>query len=381
MKTLLVIFFMFLTYAHSEKILAFQISYSGNRPYINLRFIKENYHYDFLLNTYISHSFFSFSDDVPIIKSNIGKEIELNFIESYKGFEYSSSIQIDNSILVNSFNYILSKSDIKYFPDNGLSLAFKPKNEEYSFIHQLYKKGLFDHLQYTFNPNDLGNNKGFIYFGGVPYDEIKKYPFRKDIKIEKGSDSWGFRLKGVKYDNVYHLYDKYTVINSCLIGMIYSDEVMNLLQDILKEKLISNICHYENSRGVAQWISCDEEIDEFEKTIDFTFENIRFTLLIKDLFQTDSYIRNYVSKIKTNNYKHYEKMNILGTEFILMFNLTVFDYEKGMISFYTDNPSIFDISSNENILVKYSIICNILICLFNVLVLMYNQLLNRKPNK
>ena len=74
-------------------------------------------------------------------------------------------------------------------------------------------------------------------------------------------------------------------------------------------------------------------------------------------------------------------MNILGTEFILMFNLTVFDYEKGMISFYTDNPSLFDISSNDNLLVKISIISNILFCFLNVMLLMYNQLLNRKLNK
>lgn len=381
MKTLLVISFMIFTYVHSEKILAFQISYSGNRPYINLRFIKENYQHDYLLNTYIPYSFINFGDDVPILESNIGKEIELNFIESYKGFEYYSSVQIDNSILVNSFHYILSKSDIKYFPDNGLSLAYKPKNEEYSLIHQLYKQGLFDHLQYTFSPNDLQHYKGFIYFGGVPYDEIKKYPYRKDIKIENGNDSWGFRLKGVKYNNVFHLYDKYTVINSCLIGMLYSDEIMNLLQEILKEKLINNICHIENTKGATQWISCDKIIDEFEQTIDFKFETIRFTLLIKDLFQTDNYKRNYESKIKNNNYKHYEKMNILGTEFILMFNLTVFDYEKGMISFYTDNPSLFDISSNDNLLVKISIISNILFCFLNVMLLMYNQLLNRKLNK
>ena len=103
MKTLLVISFMIFTYVHSEKILVFQISYSGNRPYINLRFIKENYQHDYLLNTYIPYSFINFGDDVPILESNIGKEIELNFIESYKGFEYYSSVQIDNSILLIHF--------------------------------------------------------------------------------------------------------------------------------------------------------------------------------------------------------------------------------------------------------------------------------------
>lgn len=376
MITLLIIF-LITTNVHSKRILAFQISYSANRPYINLRFIKENYQYDFLLNTYIPFSFINFGDDVPIREENIGKDIEINFIESYKGFEYHSSIQIDNSILVNSFNYILTKSDIKYFPDNGLSLTYKPKNEEYSLTHQLYKQGLFDNLQFAFSPNDIQHNKGFLYFGGVPLDEVKRFPIKKDIEIDKGYDSWGFKLKGVKYYNIFHLYDRYTAINSCLIDLIYSNEVMALLQEILKEKINKKICNIESPGGNVEWISCENFIEEFEQTINIKFESITITLLIKDLFSVD-YIKKYTSKVKSNNYKYYDKMNILGADFLLLFNLTVFDYEKGIISFYTDNPFLFTSIQNNNAIVKKTLILIILVCIINVILLIYYQFLNRK---
>ena len=263
-----------------------------------------------------------------------------------EGIKFSCS-EINESLAVsinNKINVTLSQlvvSGATKYENAFLGLAYKLKDERFSFIHQLKKQKLIKHLYLTISPKEAPDTGGKLFFGEVP-SEIKE-TFAGKCKVVSSLNNWGCQLNRVLIDDyVYMEKSKNTIVKfSTIYQYIFVPfDFFEFLQNNVFDIDNNVFCDVETSN---LRFSCSYEyFKEMNHKISFVLDNYKFSFELKDLFSciNNQCFSHIISTQKKKN------SWIFGTKFFIFYN-TTFDFEKGNILFYGRNHIEID---SDNVL-------------------------------
>ena len=344
----------------------------GYRLYVDVEGYGTNY---YQINQQIDGSYLYFSSEIPRQNITIGKE---NITISSKNYERE---------LLNCdirFGIISESLTFYYLPINppanplyrGISLSLTPRNESFSLIHQLKKKGLIKKLIYTLGPSS--NDDGKLYFGDVPLKiTTNQYHYRYNIKgnrWEIGFDSVYFiDENGHKVHSYYN--NKYNhVLFQTNYESIYVplDYLTFLEHSIFKSFFENKICSYITLLLLGvKTIECVSEPtikveEELPISINFVIEGRVFSLNISDFsykyYTSDNHIvfRIPLYSSLDENEKDYWQ---LGSELLKRYTIS-FNYEERSITFHSNIPLEV---INDNAIIKRILIILSFFLFINIL--------------
>ena len=254
----------------------------------------------------------------------------------------------------------------------GLAFGYKVTNESFSYVHTLYNKKIISHRMFIMH-NLRKELKGNLYIGGVPNNEHIKMIYKGKIKVNVTLPTWGFMLRDVKFKNIVYSLNIPTIISSNLLNMFISDDFYEfMLNKVLDDGEYAEVRNSFLTTTYQKQVIAKEGMNK-SKEISFVFDNIEMKIILKNMFDISN------SKFLSNTYKskiHNFTGLILGSEFLSLFNYTVFDYDNKAIEFYSDTIPITVLNHNSSNIVKSIIYINILISLINIIILLLFR--NRK---
>ena len=357
--------FLFLLYQlYNAKIISHKFNDFNGRPILQFTYTIDNSIVNPFVNTF--HSF-TLVENKLISRYN-NKELQrtdtFDLEEALPVVDTKEEIMF-NGIKMSFKQYIYIGHS--WYPDQGVGLGFKFKDEEYSFIHQLYKNKHIDRLIYAihFDGNYYG---GSVLFGGLPND-IKEYnKYKGNCKVDDHFSSWGCNVTNIKIKEINVQLNNYTIFHSTFYGVFYSKMLFKLFSEGLQEQISEHTCGlYNEGENVSTFIMCDKEfILNSNLTLNISFNNLIVSLPIKELFERGAGKDMFVSMIYNNPSPYYSKYDIIfGSHFFKLFNYTVFDYENNEINFYSNSISINMIETQSSLLVKsFYIITSVTLLLF-----------------
>ena len=149
--------------------------------------------------------------------------------------------------------------------------------------------------------------------------------------------------------------------------MIVSTEFFDfMIKEIFADAIELNNCVIEKTFN-EKHLNCYNVGIEGFSNITLQISKMRIVLKREDLFVKKLL---WESKFMLNNYNNY---TILGYDFIHLMNQTVFDYEKGTITFYSNNI-IIEMDSTNKTVIKCIMFLNIVLCLCINVLLIYIKL-------
>ena len=314
------------------------------RPYPNITFVNEQFSVHSFFNTFLPYSVFVKSNN-PII----WKDKDIDF-EIYN-FHSVTNVQ---RITLSNYSAYFSKSLMDY-KDLGISLYHHYEDDSVSFIHQLYREGYIDKLQFIIE--DQHNENGNIHFGGIPDTINIKTKNKSILPINTNLPTWGFQLTKLIIGGKSYDINLPCIIHTGLYRMIYSDEFFNIFENELFKKDINNKrCEIINKESIGKSIECIEEVEIENEIIEFDFNNVKIKLKIKDLFTPYN-----SSFFNSNPYKNYNFTGLIfGYKFLSLFDLTVFNYRNHDITFYSDKIQMYSYPNIYIIIyITITIICSI----------------------
>ena len=249
---------------------------------------------------------------------------------------------------------------------SGMTFALSPRNESFSFLHQLKKYGKIEKIIFGFNKRK--RESGDLYIGEIPSQVFyKKY----HGGCRANFDFWGCKLNKVYFSNQDRIKKKleYKVskdvkFQTAIQEILVSNEFFELIKEQrLKELYQKKICY-------------DKVLTNYERKTIYCQSKSQLPNLFPGYFFL--HIGDYeysinVSKLitlhKDKTFKNYYKLNfatstnpnenddwIIGTVFIKQFE-SIFNGEEKRIDFYTDIPNITKISNKQPII--FFIFCDI----------------------
>ena len=335
---LLIIIVYYLFAIVSNKILLFKYETRWKSYSIDIHFDKENIHFYTLFNTFLN---FSFLDGYfyfrTLLEENIIKKLTIIFNkEQIPSYEYKTDIRIQNDTISNYTLYI-SESSPHSLRHVGIGVGYKFNDESYSLVHLLFKNNITEKRQFAFGfENDCYYGKTYI--GGIPDEEKDKYKIRGYCNVDDNHHTWGFTLHEIRFQDKIYTLEKYTYINNDIEYMIISQEIFDILREVLKEEISKAFCTIEET-NLVRWIKCKYLNEVFNGIIQMNIDNMIVTIALKKMFRRYNMINVWESQcvvIKEGN----EKDIILGANFLQLFNYTLFDYDNKKVSFYSEQNII-----------------------------------------
>lgn len=374
MLIIYIIFILTLSFIHNENIITLSLGYSNNKYSLELHFKEEQKTLTGYINTYLPYSLFNegllLDQMVPSkkIKNNI-----LRLINNHDAIHYQSDTNIERYSF-NGFSLYFSIDDLKYYGDQGFGFAFKYEDDSFSFVHHLYKDNLIEHLQFTIQPNQQ-REKGLLYIGGIPDNKEKAFKYKATIDINENSNLWGFQLSKVKYNDIIYPFHSFSFIHTSFNEIFWSNDLYELfVKDILKEEIIKKNCFEKDVEIVFKWIECKEDFEALNKTIEIQLGNMILKPKLVDLF--DHEIVRWRTLIKTNPFDSFKTSNVIGIDFLKLFNLTTFDYENKQVVIYSDRPIIYELN-NTNYSVAVLYIAISVMCLCEIVIIVIGKMINK----
>ena len=364
---------MFLTYIllilrcicfiHNEKILTFELKDENFKYSVYPLFSNQgNITFTAYINTILPFSVFNdYHDLVSLLKANWIKTKRINLIETFEVSHYKTSFEIQNIPIID-YSLYLSTDSIQYYPDQGLGLAYKFEDNSFSIVHNLYKRNIIDHLTFTIESH-RGYKNASIHFGYTDIDLITK--FKGVLKVNDDIKYWGSMLNGITFNNTYYEMNSYSIINTCINELFYSDEVFDFVYNvILSDYKKDGIC-YKNTTNIGlSYLTCKQKIREYNNELLFLFGTTQIKLKVSDLFKP-----SYWGLVNSNPYYPYRNKTVIGIHLLKMMNYTLFDYENKEIVFYSDNIEMINvIKRSSQSLRVITLLCSI-ICIINITVL------------
>ena len=273
------------------------------------------------------------------------------------------------------FNFLVIPSS----SSSSIGLAATIDNKETSFIYQLYKKGIIEHLIFSLDTVTKRKSNSVIYFGGVPEESIRN-KYKTSIKVDSTNKKWGIKLNEIYFGNHQYTYNNkdFAFINIGNDRIFAPKKVVNHLSETIFKEYVQNKTCTVTIKNEKQFINCPCNVVDTFPNMTFVFDRYHFILEPQKLFIKVEAGMNCLFLIQ-NNYLPYEDINtwFIGNFFLDKF-VTEFNYEKKEINFYTDE--IVQRINNEYLL--SNVIYSMMICelLIGIVLLIMNRgiLLNKK---
>lgn len=282
-----------------------------------------------------------------------------------------------NSIIDFNFFLLLDDRYSRLFP-KAMAFAYKVDNERFPFVYQLKANGLIDNKIFTFEPPATVQN-GNLYFGGIPDVAILNRPYIIKCKVNENYKQWGCGInaiyisQGNKILN-YTMNNKYALFNT---NSNYIDVPIYfkafLVDNIFNKYIQSKNCELKN-RDIYQYtgfISCDCQVIYGLPDLSFVFGNKVIKFKIENLFEIfeGSIVDGeYCLLLMRVNYDT-DEWNI-GTKFFSHLMIS-FDYDKGMISFYSDKKFDDNLLNKKGNYIKEVQYIYLFVSLINIVSILY----------
>ena len=273
--------------------------------------------------------------NVNSTKLNITIKNESIICEKFKDL-----VSID-SINFNFEYYTIKKRSNIHLINNALALSYN-NNENKDFLSQLKNNKIIQKKIYGFEYELTEEKQGNFYIGDIPKIlTMRKYKVKCPIIINNKTERWGCKINKLYFENFeYKTFDNELITFGIERSkMKIPKKILLFINDTVFIKFYkSGDCFYKNVLSKKN-IFCRQNI--ISKLPKINFEILNFSLI----FNLDIL---FVSTLKKNNSQYFLKLNIeinnedenewvLGWKFLKSY-LTKFDYEKGLIKFYNNEP-------------------------------------------
>ena len=227
----MVLFFLFVIihciYIYS-KIITQKFIYNNERPVLSLYVNQGSTIVRSLINTFHPFSLINKKLVGPIPEQLLFGKKTLYLESEVVVIHYQPDITFEDNIL-KGYNVYLYLSHL-WYPDQGISLAYKFDNESYSLVHMLYNNKVIEKKLYGIY-FDNNRNEGSISFGGIPSNAHLAYSNKGSCNANDKYSSWGCNLTSINFDNISYSLNAYGALNPGLYGIIYSKKIFNLFID------------------------------------------------------------------------------------------------------------------------------------------------------
>ena len=247
---------------------------------------------------------------------------------------------------------------------HSLPLAYKFKDTRYSVIHTLFNNKIIENIGFGFVTIDAFNEKGFLYIGGIPQEEKINYPYHQSCKVNSSYPTWGCRLQKVNFNNLTFNNIEYASLDMSKRRFLVSHNFFTFFINYILQ-LTSNItnCPFSDNLGINLFQCPCKEL-KIELSMELVFDGFSYNIT-KD-FIMYTYLNKCLLRIDENKENPNEWM--LGSYFITRF-LTYFDYDKGIISFYSKKP--FTIYSNNKKYILFLLYVITIIEIIQIIFILY----------
>lgn len=239
---------------------------------------------------------------------------------------------LSETVEIEEFYFYYIESIVNPPYDGAIGLSPHSYLSNLSFISQLYDNNLISNK--SFGIHFIREYNGNIFFGGIPYDILKDYPFSFSCQQNLNESLWGCILKKVYLNNnKEYEYGKIAYFNlNDTSGLVPLSFIHYLNETFFNPFYPQRRCiYYEYKNYVYIWCRC--EVINIFPNITFAFENeIEITLNGKDIFvqsEGDCYL---LMKSRTENNNEW----CFGYFFMLK-NMLLFNYENNEMRIYSKN--------------------------------------------
>ena len=297
-----------------------------------------------------------FNESVIKSENKLSEEIFLISNKQIKANLHSDSLTINESLVLNDFNFYLSNETNLY--GEMFSMAYKPYNNNFSLIHILHDKGIIEKMQYTiYGDTDEG---GVMYLGGVPEEikEMKKYKGKCDLIDEK----WSCIMNSVYLGDKEYVYDnkKGEVLFQTKERYIITPRnfIIFMCRAINQNANDNNACTIEANKN-EEYLNCFAGKNNIIKNITFNIGEYSFFSRIENwFFCINNRCRSF---FYSDMSKEYGDTWVLGSAFIRQY-ISTFDYDERTITLY-NNIGIFLYRDNNAKIIRVLLISIIFILL------------------
>ena len=282
------------------------------------------------------YSFF-FPETIETNTSEVNTYIDSKLLDIrgdvYKGDEFSEQLDIFKvPFVMKDFHYYLLSKENKRMPKReGISFAYKMKDERFSVVHILKKSNQIDSLKYTLKPTSMF--EGRIYFGTLPVNKRIKEGKKGYCNVDDRFDTWGCHMNKIYLENhtdIVYSYNDYFTFQINKRKAIVPCSFLNWVKDkILKEYFDNGDCYVVNGNNSKITLECKEfsTVIKFPK-IYFVFDEFKIYKWVRDLFICYK-DRQCFSQFKCIDGK--EDQWIFGSSFLTDYELT-FDYDNKKVT-------------------------------------------------
>ena len=274
-------------------------------------------------------------------------------------------VNIDYFTSIESFCfYLVEFSDIKDLNgDTTFAFGYKIKNESFSLVHQLNKDGFIG--SNSFFIEGTHDSVGKIHFGDLTKNELSKYPYTSQCKVEQKYEKWGCKLYSfqIGYSFTYFVeeFENYFYFDTGIYDIFFPQKAFYYLFN--KFKYFSKNCELKPGSSIYSF-SCPKKMLNSIKSISFNIGGFLLPIKIEELFFCGSYnlcrcIIQYSTK-RSNDFT-------FGSAFYWIY-IVGFHYNENSISFFSSNP--IDYIGASQYLKRLFIIIFLIFQLFGVLMLL-----------
>ena len=260
-----------------------------------------------------------------------------------------------------TFYYTSSK---RLVSSDSLGMAYQFDNEDYSLIHRLYKEKKIKEKVFGFEYK--AQNKGYLYFGGIP-KEITEKKYKAYCPVSDESNDWNCKMKRITIGNNYYEFDGEGDIFFFETGqnrISAPGRFINYMKrELFKPYFDKKECtRIDTSVGtITVRIECKKYAIETFPSFNFEINGFLFTLTKDDLFDcTDT-----ICVLNINQNIVWEEKWVFGNCFLSKY-ITLFDYGNKQITFFSDRVIKAEITVYIKGISSINIILMMVFMLFNI---------------
>ena len=192
-------------------------------------------------------------------------------------------VNIDYFTSIESFCfYLVEFSDIKDLNgDTTFAFGYKIKNESFSLVHQLNKDGFIN--SNSFFIEGTHDAVGKIHFGDLTKNELSKYPYTSQCKVEQKYEKWGCKLYSfqIGYSFTYFVeeYENYFYFDTGIYDIFFPQKAFYYLFN--KFKYFNKNCELKPGSSIYSF-SCPKKMLNSIKSISFNIGGFLLPIKIED---------------------------------------------------------------------------------------------------
>lgn len=337
----------------------------GGDPIFRTNFYMEGILRNYPINTYLSFSLLTLD---KLNDSRISTSERIYLDRSYETHRYSSSFKFDD-LLVENYSFYTLGDDLRLYQDYGFALGYHYKDESFSFVDILHKKGKISQKQFSFyNMNEnIDKSERHFYLGTIPNNVNTNFKYKGVMKVNEELPTWGSTFNSIIHNGKEHKINLPCIISSSALSLISSNDVYLLFTNIFRKELYNHLCNKTDDPDFLrnrESFQC-EGLEIKNDSVDIVIDNTVYKFRMNDFFRKEQLLISSNGKEKVHNFTGV----ILGMNFIGKFNVSLFDYERKQVEFYSDVFPIIFHNKNEYANMIYIAIVIIVLCFGNSIIL------------